>query len=368
MSVQNIGTNRWRVIAKTGTDPETGEPTYFDSTIKGTHQDAKDLEATHTLFDRRKLSAMTLEAFMREKWLPSLEVASNTYDYYEGTARRHIWPTLGSARLCDIDVPMLEEYFAGLPNNSVRTCAKKTLSAALGQAARWSLIQANPVTLLRVKRPRKRRRRLYRTFTREECLRLQEVLRGTSIEALCIVMLNGGARREEGCALDWEDFDWSSLDWHECSAEVERAYVVRSATGECEMKDPKNEESWRALYFYGYAADRLRELSIGSSGPICKAPDGSRMRPDRAQELFSALCALFGLPTDVPINHLRHTFITQHIEDGTDLATLKSLVGHSSVSDIIDRYIVPREEDKIAAQGRMARRLDPRQEREQTVG
>ena len=355
MLVQNIGTNRWRVIAKTGADPETGKPTYLDTTIKGTKQDAKDLEAAATVFDRRKLSGMTLEAFMRERWLPSLEVASNTYDYYEGTARRPIWPALGSVPLRDIDVPMLEEYFAGLPRNSVRTCAKKTLSGALGQAARWSLIQANPVSLLRVKSPRKRRRRLYRTFTREECLRLQEVLRGTSIEALCLVMLNAGARREEGCALDWEDFEWEG-----CSAEVERAYTVRSGTGECEMKDPKNDESWRALYFDGYAADRLYELSIGDSGPICKAPDGSRMRPDRAQELFSALCALFGLPTDVPINHLRHTFITQHVEDGTDLATLKSLVGHTSVSTIIDNYIIPREEAKIAAQGRMAKRLDPR--------
>ena len=134
---------------------------------------------------------------------------------------------------------------------------------------------------------------------------------------------------------------------------------LRSGTGECEMKEPKNDESWRALYFDGYAADRLCELSIGNSGPICKAADGSRMRPDRAQGLFSALCALHGLPGDVPLNHLRHTFAT-HIEDGTDVATLKSLMGHSSVSTIIDNYTIPREEAKIAAQGLMAKRLDPR--------
>ena len=215
-----------------------------------------------------------------------------------------------------------------------------------------------PGSLLRVERPREGRRKAYRTFTREKCLRLQEVLRGTVIEALCLVMLNAGARREEACALDWDSG----------SAEVERAYVVRSGTGECEMKDPKNDESWRALYFDGYAADRLYELSIGNTGPICKAPDGSRMRPDRAQELFSALCALHVLPTDVPLNHLRHTFATQHIEDGTDVATLKALKVHSSVSTIIDSYILPREEQKIAAQGRMAKRLDPRPGRERAAG
>lgn len=355
MSVQNIGKGRWRVTCKTGTDPETGKDLYFDTTIRGTKQQAKDLEAEHTLFDRRKFSGMTLKSYMETKWLPSLEVASNTYDYYEGTARRHIWPTLGDVRLRDIDVPMLEAFFSALPRNSVRVCAKKTLSGALAKAARDGLIQANPVSLLRIRKPGRKRRRPYRTFTAEECVELQNALRGTVIEALALVMLNAGARREEACALDWEDFDWDA-----CSVEVERAYVVRSGTGECEMKEPKNDDSWRTLHFNGYAADRLYELSIGNEGPICKAPDGSRMRPERAKDLFRSLCVLFGLPGDVPLNHLRHTFATQHIEAGTDVATLKDLMGHSSVSTIIDAYILPREEAKIAAQGRLADKLEPR--------
>lgn len=359
MSVQSLGNGRWRVVVKTGTDPETGKPKYFDTTIKGSHQDAKNLEAEHVLFDRRKFSEMTLRAYMEKKWLPALKNATNTIDYYAGTARRHVWPRIGDVRMCDIDVPFLRAYFDELPENSVRTCVRKTLSACFSHAAEDGVMQANPVLIMRkrdkAKSRGKRRRRPYRTFTLDECMRLQEVLRGTCIEALCLVMLNAGACREEACALDWDDFEWDG-----CTAEVYKAYTVTQSEG-CQMKEPKDECRFRTLYFEGYAADRLYELSIGQSGPICVEPtSGERMRPDRSQRLFSALCALFGLPSDIPVNHLRHTYATQQIDAGTDVAKLRDLLGHSSTSAVTEMYILPREEDLRQAQRSFAEKMDPR--------
>ena len=340
MSVQSLGNGRWRVVVKTGIDPETGKPTYFDTTIKGSHQDAKNLEAEHVLFDRKKFSEMTLRAYMEKKWLPALKNATNTIDYYAGNARRHIWPRIGDVRMCDIDVPLLRAYFDELPENSVRTSVRKTLSACFSFAAEDGVMQANPVLIMR-KRDRaksrgKRRRRPYRTFTLEECMLLQNVLRGTCIEALCLVMLNAGACREEGCALDWEDFDWGL-----CTAEVYKAYTVTQSEG-CQMKDPKDECRYRTLYFEGYAADRLYELSIGQSGPICVEPTSGE------------------LPSDIPINHLRHTYAAQQLDAGTDVAKLRDLLGHSSTSAVTEMYILPREEDLKAAQRSFAEKMDPR--------
>lgn len=359
MSVQSLGNGRWRVVAKTGIDPETGKPRYFDSTIKGTHQDAKNLEAEHILFDRKKFSGMTLKAYMESKWLPSLQNATNTIDYYTGTARRHIWPHIGDAVMRDIDVPMLRAYFDKLPEGSTRMACRKTLSACFSHATEDGVIQANPIMVMRkrdkAKSRGKRRRKPYRTFTLDECLKLQTVLRGTCIEALCLVMLGAGACREEACAHDWEDFDWGSS-----TSAVERAYTVTQSKG-CEMKEPKDECRYRLLYHEGYARDRLFELSLGQTGPICKEPGTDRrMRPDRAQRLFGALCALHGLPTDVPLNHLRHTFATLQIDSGTDVATLRDLLGHSSTSTVTELYIIPREENLKKAQKGFGEIMDPR--------
>lgn len=231
MSVQSLRNGHWRVVAKTGTNPETGKPTYFYTTIKGTHQEAKNLEAEHILFNKKKFGGMTLKAYMEKKWLLSLTNATNTIDYYTETARRHIWPYIGDAIMRNIDVPLLRTYFEALPE--------------------------------------------------------------------------------------------------------------------------------------GYAGDRLFELSLGQTGPICKEPGTDRrMRPDRAQRLFSSLCALYGLPTDVPLNHLRHTFATLQIDSGTDVATLRDLLGHSSTSTVTELYIIPREENLKRAQKSFGEIMDPRKRAE----
>lgn len=359
MSVKNIGTNRWRVTAKTGYDPETGKPLYFDSTIKGTHEEAKQLEAEHTLFDKRMFSELSIKSYAEAKWLPAIadEVAGNTYDYYEGTLRRHVLPYIGDIALRDFGVAECKAYFLQL-DESKRTVARKTLSAMLSYAAEDGLMPLNPVSLLtkrtKTSKSSRRRRKAYRVFSEDEQLQFYDAVRGTCIEAVCLVMLNAGARKEEGCGLDWEMFDWDAS-----TAPVERAYVVRSASGRCEMKDPKNDPSWRDLVLKGYPADRLYELSIGQTGPICKDRHGARMRPDDLNDLFKALCWLHGFP-NITVSHLRHTFATNHIKEGTDVATLRDLMGHSSISTIIDRYVLPLAEDLGRAQEAVARKLDPR--------
>lgn len=359
MSVQNIGTNRWRVTAKQGVDPETGKTKYFDTTIKGTKDDAKRLEAEHTLFNKEMFSALPIKDYAELKWLPANEDewATNTYHFHEGNLKRHIIPYIGKVPLRDVTTGICKALLSEVPETG-KVPARKTLSSMLSFAAEDELIPVNPMAMLRrstkQRKGAKRRRKPYVTFTQDQCLLFMRVIEGTCIEALCLVMLNGGARREEACALDWEDFDWERQ-----IAPVEKAYVVVSGTGRCEMKEPKTDESWRDLEFCGYAADRLYELSIGQSGPICKDRDGNRMRPDKANELFKAIIELYGFPK-MTINHLRHTFATQHMLNGTDEARLRDLMGHSSTSTITDEYLMPMQSDLREAQESFAARLDPR--------
>lgn len=360
MSVKNIGKGRWRVNVKTGIDPETGKPTYFDTTIKGTHEDAKRLEAEHVLFDKGALSKLALKDYAEVSWLPCIkqELAGNTYDYYLVNLRKHVIPALGSMKMCDIDVGTVRRFLVSLPESG-KVGARKTLSAVLSFAAEEGVIQLNPVKLIssRAKKSKNkgRRRKAYRVYSDEERQTFYRAVYGTCIEGACLVMLDGGARPEEACGLDWELFDWD-----DCTAEVKQAYTTRLKSGKCEMKDPKNEESYRDLIFAGYAADRLYGLSIGQTGPICKNPDGSRMGPKDLNSLFVALHKLHGLPKEMTAKHLRHTFATQHVKDGTPISEIRDLLGHSSTSTVTDMYVIPLREDLVRAQKDMAAKHDPR--------
>src|SRR5439155_17406917 len=76
------------------------------------------------------------------------------------------------------------------------------VTQALGQAARWGLIPANPVAMAQP--PRLRRAELA-VVDAALAQRILERARGTSVEAPCAVAIATGMRRGEVCGLRWSD-------------------------------------------------------------------------------------------------------------------------------------------------------------------
>lgn len=328
MSVQNIGNNKWRVVVKQGIDRKSGKIKYTNKTVNGSHQDAKNVEAKMQIkAGEQPDSDITFGFYLRDIWLESLEVEENTYAYYEGAVRLRIEPGLGSLSLCSLTEFNLSAFLRSIAPGYTRVQAKKTLSKALNDARRWKLVKVSPMENVEVKsgKPKKKGgKRGYETFSAEECQRILHAAIGSPIEYGIIAMMCGSARREEACALDFEDFDPTTG-----RSPVTKACVVSSRTGKAYMKDPKNDESWRDLIFKGYARTRLGELSRGKEGPAMMYRE-KRMRPDYFYDLFKRLLEEAGVKY-LPVGHLRHTFATQSLLSGTNPATLKELMGHSRV-------------------------------------
>lgn len=356
MSVKKIGKDKYRVTVLKGVDAETGKNKYFNRISNGTLQDARDLEAALEVQGGiEPKERVTLRCLLEDLWLPSLEVEANTYAYYESAVRVHIVPALGSMLVPNVTEFVIERFFRELPEGSVRTQCKKTLSPAFRAARKWHLMAYNPLELADVKIGKGSKRggcKGYDTYSAEEVRAILEAVRGEDIEGGVLAMLCASARREEACALDKEDFD--PLTGY---APVEKAFVVDSRTGKAIMKGPKNDASWRDLKFKGYSLDRMRSICCGGSGPIM-AYKGARMRPDLFFDRWARLVKANGIRY-LPVGHLRHTFATQSLLAGADVATLRDLMGHAHVSTIIDRYLKPLEAEQDAANERLALKFDP---------
>ena len=137
MSVQNIGRNRWRVKVSLGFDPVTGKEVWFDKRLRGTYQEALDLEAERRFEARGTVSSRITLRALSEMWLADLAGGAhpreqNTIDYYSLALDNKILPVLGDVLLPALDSGAIEGLFASLPEGSVRVQARKTLSAMFG--------------------------------------------------------------------------------------------------------------------------------------------------------------------------------------------------------------------------------------------
>ena len=347
MSVQNIGRNRWRVKVSQGFDPVTGKEVWFDKRLRGTYQEALDLEAERRFEARGTVSSRITLRALSEMWLADLAGGAhpreqNTIDYYSLALDNKILPVLGDVLLPALDSGAIEGLFASLPEGSVRVQARKTLSAMFGWAVRKKALAENPLVRCDISCGRGGRRR-YDAFEPDEQEAILRAFRGSDIEAGVLVMLGEGARREEACAFDCEDYDPGTGSMY-----VEKAYMVETRSGRCSMKGPKNEDSFRELVFEGYVKERLDELLAGREGPIMRDSRGGRMRPDKFYRRFKAGLERAGIRY-LPVGHLRHTYATRMIRAGVDLETLKQLMGHAKLSTIYERYVKSGEAAKARA-------------------
>lgn len=132
-------------------------------------------------------------------------------------------------------------------------------------------------------------------------------------------------------------------------------YDHKEKTERIHVTSPKTEKSQRIVYLTsaimdymktfkkihnvdGYIFQRYKDFHDGTTYEI-------PMRQDMMRRRFNTLMKHLEIP-DVHFHTLRHTFATQAIEEGINPKTVSELLGHSSVSITLDRYVHPSEEEK----------------------
>ena len=177
-------------------------------------------------------------------------------------------------------------------------------------------------------------------------------------EAYFKLIIATGMRRGECCGLKWGDIDYAERSIHI------RRNVVKLTGEDIVVKSPKTKAGDRYVYFTKEMESLLREhykncVYETETYDKRKLTDDDFIFRRREAELpmtpttftyrFKQILKKNGLPENLNVHSLRHTTASLLIANGTDVATVAGLLGHSQVSTTLDIYTHSFDKNKKAA-------------------
>ena len=146
--------------------------------------------------------------------------------------------------------------------------------------------------------------------------------------------LVSGLRKGELVALRWDDVDIQSK-----TISVSKQYV-RNPDGSLELTRPKTENSVRLVSIPQAAINLLiQEYDKHPDSPyLFPSPiTGEMYHPDSVVNLHKKLLKDAGLP-HIRFHDLRHTFATTALQNGVDVKTVSSMLGHYDAGFTLRTY------------------------------
>lgn len=275
------------------------------------------------------------------------EIERSTYSNSIASHRKYIEPYLGDNVFSTVDKVVLSGwltklYELGLSQNTIHTTY-----ARLKKVYNYYY---NNGELLRdpfkgVKMPKKGQAKITHLTTEQ----MNEILTATYMDfepdepmyVGILLALFTGLRRGEICGLRWNDIDFNR-----------GTITVRSAVGVCNgdskgdyTKSPKNRSSNRIVPMIQQLEEALRQRKeiIQPENSWFVIGDGEQfMRPQQYNRLFSDFAERNNLVdaygNKIAPHGLRHNFATVGINAGMDIASLSTIMGHTSRAMTLDTY------------------------------
>ena len=285
-------------------------------------------------------------------------------------------PVLGHHKLTDLRPEHFRNYYAQL-RKTVSTETKKplyestvegvhaTLCSILSDAMEGGYLDHNPAW--RTYNSGKKKEKI---IAGEETVRLvMTALEQESIkyETYFKLIIATGMRRGECCGLKWSDIDFKERTIH-----VQRN-VVKVTGEEIFTKEPKTTAGDRYVYFSPEMESLLKEYrhecdwqtenyenrKLTEDDYVFRR-NGYHlpMTPSTFTWRFKLILKKHGLPEYLNVHSLRHTAASLMIANGTDVATVAGLLGHSQPSTTLDIYTHAFDKNKKAASQAMQSSLE----------
>ena len=273
------------------------------------------------------------------------QIRPTTQANYEAKIYQHIIPELGKVPLNQLAQKDLQQFYArmktsgwlirteqfgkGLSDSMVRGLHAARRSA-LEKAVQEELIRTNPA--VGCKLPPKRGGEML-VLGREELQRFLIQAQTEGYYELFLLDLCTGLRRGELLALQWDDLDFKSGTL----TVNKRVYEVK---GQLRVSVPKTRASIRRLVLPPGVVEVLRQYrETVNSRWMFPSPvkEDTPMTPGAVRRWLQIILERAGCKR-IRFHDLRHTFATLSLENGMDVKTLSSMLGHVSAATTLDIY------------------------------
>lgn len=333
---------RWeaRVLTETGKYKSIYAPTYNEVKSKMRTSELKE--------DKPIKCKISFESLCTE-WLKEKEIKNkeSTIARYNGIINRHLIPYFNHTNLSKIDRNNINSFIkykihqGKLGEKSIQDITT-VLVQILKYAEREKYIQPLIYDFVRPVVPRKDLEVLSKG---EQEFLVNKIKQDINRENIGILLsLFAGLRLGEVCALQWQDIDLNE-GIISITKTLQRIPVTDNSTEnktKIIIDTPKSIKSIRKIPIPEFLLSELKILSKYSLPKeyILTGKETNYTEPRAYQYRFKRYLEQTGI-RDINYHALRHTFATRAVEQNMDIKTLSEILGHSTVSFTLDRYVHP---------------------------
>ena len=342
---------RWEGRYTVGHDPETGKA-IIKNVLGKTQAEVKE-KLKKAIEENVGIDYGRAKTYTVGNWLgvwyenyAKIKMRPSTYLTYHGYIENHIKPQLGKIPLNDLTTLHLQQFYKkllaegrverieaqkqpkGLSAKTVRNI-HQIISSALKLAIEQRLIARNPADGCAL--PKAEHKEM-QTLPVEQLTSFLREAKDSGVFALYYIDLTTGLRRGELLGLKWTDIDLEKGDLR-----VQRQ--IGRIDGKIIEMPLKTKNAYRTLPLSADAISVLMQQrrKTGNSEWVFPSPIGGPMSPDSVLHMLHRVLKRAGLPK-VRFHDLRHTFATLALQNGVDVKTVSSMLGHYSAGFTLDTY------------------------------
>nr|WP_325186604.1 site-specific integrase [uncultured Oscillibacter sp.] len=307
-------------------------------------------EKLKAAIEKSAVRTVSMEHYTVGQWLDTwmenyakLQVRASSYKTYQRFISNHIKPTLGDMpleKLTAMDLQRLYKHLLesgrvectesrnkpkGLSVKTVRNI-NQMISSALNCAVEQRLIPSNPTKGCALPKLEKKEMKI---LPSESLGTFFEEARRSGVFELYYIDLATGLRRGELLGLKWNDIDLSKGIIHV------RRQVFRQ-NGKVVEAPLKTKNSYRNIAVGADTAKVLKGMEQKDEY-VFPSPYGGPMSPDSVLHMLQRVLKRAGLER-IRFHDLRHTFSVLALQNGVDVKTLSSMLGHYSAGFTLDTY------------------------------
>ena len=342
---------RWEGRYTAGYDPNTGKRIIKNVLGKTQAEVKKKLKTA--LEQAHQLDVIRADDYTVATWLwtwyelySKPNVRPSTAEYYRRCIEQHVIPRLGDIKLSQLTGRDIQKLYRDLQENGrlreVQKAKKPGLSNAtvrgihmmlhnaLDRAVKERLILRNPTEDCIIPKIEKQEMKILHPEDMHAYLKAAE---SRGVLPMFYLELVSGVRKGELVALLWDD-----LDMERKTLLVSKQAAVRN--GKITISRPKTETSVRRISIPREAVNLLIQEHENHPGNPYMFPSpktGEMYHPDSVVNLHKKILKDAGLG-HIRFHDLRHTFATMALQNGVDVKTVSSMLGHYDAGFTLRTY------------------------------